>query len=153
MDIGDVRMGYRWENKGVTKMNEYAVERLLEALRSLTYEVQLFREAYVAHNSPKVEDEPQTCSVNGRPYDCGNCEYFKCTADEPQTEVIMPKKCKGCDSASKIIEAYSKGFEDGADAIKAMPQTYKPTCNGECRNCDYRAKDGNYCMKTDCSWK
>ena len=36
-------------------------------------------------------DEPQTeplqtCSVNGRPYDCGNCEYFRCTADEPQTE-------------------------------------------------------------------
>ena len=31
-------------------------------------------------------DEPQTCSVNGRPYDCGNCEYHKCTADEPQTE-------------------------------------------------------------------
>ena len=29
----------------------------------------------------------QTCSVNGRPYtDCCNCEYFKCTADEPQTE-------------------------------------------------------------------
>ena len=33
---------------------------------------------------PKTE--PQTCSVNGRPYDCGNCEYHKCTADEPQTE-------------------------------------------------------------------
>jgi hypothetical protein len=32
----------------------------------------------------QVEDEPQTCSVNGRPYDCGNCEYHKCTADEPQ---------------------------------------------------------------------
>lgn len=31
--------------------------------------------------------EPQTCSVNGRPYtDCGNCEYHKCTADVPQTE-------------------------------------------------------------------
>jgi hypothetical protein len=24
---------------------------------------------------------------------------------------------------SKIIEAYAKGFEDGADAVKAMPQT------------------------------
>ena len=32
-------------------------------------------------------DEPQTCSVNGRPYtDCCNCEHFRCTADEPQTE-------------------------------------------------------------------
>ena len=34
----------------------------------------------------KGKDEPQTCSVNGRPYDCGNCEYFRCTADVPQTE-------------------------------------------------------------------
>ena len=33
-----------------------------------------------------LQTEPQTCSVNGRPYDCGNCEYFRCTADEPQTE-------------------------------------------------------------------
>ena len=37
------------------------------------------------------KDEPQTeplqtCSVNGRPYDCGKCEYFRCTADEPQTK-------------------------------------------------------------------
>ena len=33
------------------------------------------------------EDEPQTCSVSGRPYsECADCEYFRCTADEPQTE-------------------------------------------------------------------
>ena len=32
-------------------------------------------------------DEPQTCSVNGRPYsECSSCEHFRCTADEPQTE-------------------------------------------------------------------
>jgi hypothetical protein len=37
--------------------------------------------------------------------------------------------------------------------IEDEVQAYKPTCNGECRNCDYRAKDGNYCMKTDCAWK
>ena len=36
--------------------------------------------------------EPQTCSVNGRPYDCGKCEYFRCTADEPQTE----RPCDNC---------------------------------------------------------
>ena len=55
------------------------------------------------------------------------------------------KKCKGCDSASKIIEAYAKGFEDGAEAVKKMPQTeyeraseqrehdilYEPTYNPE----------------------
>ena len=40
-----------------------------------------------------------------------------------------------------------------AAMLKDEPQTYKPTCNGECRNCEYRAKDGNYCMKTDCAWK
>ena len=41
-------------------------------------------------NYNKAFAEPQTCSVNGRPYDCGKCEYFRCTADEPQTEVVMP---------------------------------------------------------------
>ena len=35
----------------------------------------------------KHEDEPQTCSVSGRPYsECADCEHFRCTADEPQTE-------------------------------------------------------------------
>ena len=35
----------------------------------------------------RSKTEPQTCSVNGRPYsECGRCEHFKCTADEPQTE-------------------------------------------------------------------
>ena len=40
-------------------------------------------------------------------------------AREPK-EVVMPKKCKSCDYASKIIEAYSRGFEDGAEAVKAV---------------------------------
>ena len=32
-------------------------------------------------------DEPQKCSVNGRPYsECFSCEYFRCTADELQTQ-------------------------------------------------------------------
>lgn len=37
-----------------------------------------------------VKNEPQICSVSGRPYtDCCNCEYFKCIADEPQTYGYM----------------------------------------------------------------
>ena len=40
----------------------------------------------------ELTDEPQTCSVNGRPYtDCCNCEYFRCTADEPQTNKEIAK--------------------------------------------------------------
>ena len=39
------------------------------------------------YNLSPVEDEPQTCSVNGRPYsECGRCEFFRCGADEPQAE-------------------------------------------------------------------
>ena len=31
------------------------------------------------------KDEPQTCSVNGRPYtECSACEHFRCMVDEPQ---------------------------------------------------------------------
>ena len=40
----------------------------------------------------RSKTEPQTCSVNGRPYDCGKCEYHKCTADEPQ----MERPCDNC---------------------------------------------------------
>lgn len=73
-------------------MNEYAVERLLGVLQSLTNEVQLFREAYVAHNSPKIEvkDESQTEDA-----DCDKCIWSVCNynkafafEDEPQTERI-----------------------------------------------------------------
>lgn len=38
------------------------------------------------------KDEPQTCSVNGRPYsECADCEYFKCTADETRTNYVLSK--------------------------------------------------------------
>ncbi len=33
------------------------------------------------------QTEPQTCSVNGRPYsECADCGNFRCMADEPQTD-------------------------------------------------------------------
>lgn len=70
------------------------------------------------------EQRSGRCSVNGRPYtDCCNCEYFRCTADEPQI--------------SKIIEAYSQGFKDGAEAVKAISQTEnaKENDDGEIRRC------------------
>ena len=42
---------------------------------------------YKIETSSVCKDEPQTCSVNSRPYsECSSCEHFKCTADEPQTE-------------------------------------------------------------------
>ena len=41
----------------------------------------------VCNYNKAFEDEPQTCSVSGRPYsECADCEHFRCTADEPQTE-------------------------------------------------------------------
>ncbi len=73
----------------------------------------------------QVEDEPQTedkckgCQWWNKSYGChwkeGVCHYVP--------KAIIPKQCVSCDSASRIIEAYSRGFEDGADAVKAMPQT------------------------------
>lgn len=44
-------------------------------------------QAHPRTSTTAVEDEPQTCSVTGRPYsECGSCEHFKCTADETQTD-------------------------------------------------------------------
>lgn len=58
-----------------------------------------------------------------------------CSYGDRKTEpnVVMPKKCKGCDSASKIIEAYSRGYTDGADAVKKIAE--------------------QTILTTDCSWK
>ena len=38
-------------------------------------------------------------------------------------DVILKADRKTEPQTSKIIEAYTKGFEDGAEAVKAMPQT------------------------------
>ena len=73
-------------------MNEYAVERLLGVLQSLTNEVQLFREAYVAHNSPKIEvkDEPQTENLftdkYGDVWEWRGDAWHCISGDEPQTD-------------------------------------------------------------------
>ena len=101
------------------------------------------------------EDELQT-QLTAKCLNCNNSKVCKekhwdgCVyepiEDEPQTEVIMPKKCKGCDSASKIIEAYSRGFEDGAEAVKAMPQAEKH----KCRRCLYYDISSDYYPCSEC---
>ena len=90
------------------------------------------------------EDEPQYETGMGT-LKCDNCsEYgsFKCTKcdgemyfkrlepkDEPtiskmeQVDKDINVRSKDEPQTSKIIEAYSRGFEDGAEAVKAMPQT------------------------------
>ena len=46
----------------------------------------------------RSKDEPQTCSVSGRPYsECSDCEHFRCTADEPQTKCNICYHDKYCD--------------------------------------------------------
>lgn len=77
-------------------MNEYAVERLLDALQSLTFELQLFREVYVANNSPKLEriDEPQTenpcdgcvCDDGKHLMYCMNCKGIAWKTEPPKVE-------------------------------------------------------------------
>ena len=62
------------------------------------------------------------------------------TKDEPQAE---PKY-------AKIIEAYSRGFEDGAEAVKAMPQTERIRKCIDCRlvsECRYTNPDSVICER------
>ena len=67
---------------------EKAIENLEYKVAKLEFEVYEQRRTIGQLIMEKADrkTEPQTCSVNGRPYDCVNCEYFRCTADEPQTE-------------------------------------------------------------------
>ena len=79
--------------------------------------------------------EPQTCSVNGRPYDCGNCEYHKCTADEPQTDCT-----DNCHKCNRIREC---GYPL-VGKCEYEPQTERPCDNcqeWDCYGCDYKQKE------------
>ena len=117
------------------------------------------------------KDEPQTVSltsahisgdtyhkVENEPHICDFCRYYNSNipcgstpsackeADKFAEEFIDGlKKLKSKDKlqTSKIIEAYAKGFEDGADAVKAMPQTL------------YIDKSRGYTLKADTNdvWK
>lgn len=71
-------------------------------------------------------DEPQTCSVNGRPYDCGNCEYFKCTADEPQTETEIAKAIvhKMIDNSVIAEDAYPGLRQRMHEAVERLDEYY-----------------------------
>ena len=71
-------------------------------------------------NSSEKPNNCKKCKWWNESYGChwkeGVCHYVP--------KAIIPKQCVSCDSASRIIEAYSRGFKDGADAVKAMPQTF-----------------------------
>ena len=84
--IADVMMADRKTEPTISKMEQ--VEDEPQTVRS---NLEPFRV-----DEPRTEPL-QTCSVNGRPYtDCCNCEYFKCTADEPQTDNgIGCSRCEG----------------------------------------------------------
>ena len=93
-------LGYAHESiANVAEMQAREERQIAEWLK----ELKAYRETYpygVEGYPPRAEpqfdkdinvrskDEPQTCSVNGRPYsECADCEHFRCTADEPQTEI------------------------------------------------------------------
>ena len=62
--------------------------------------------------------------------------------------------CKTEPQTSKIIEAYTRGWADGADAVKAMSQTYvinpqEPTNDEKCFECDDFFTCGGQCNKIE----
>ena len=108
-----------WDIGGKDKrtMNEYAVERLLDALQSLTLEVQLFREAYVAHNSLRLEriDEPN-CSEKPN-----NCE------DEPQ--YVLGERFPSYiteDRTTQVLDGWQANPRTSTTAVEDEPQSDCP---------------------------
>jgi hypothetical protein len=102
----------------------------------------------------RSKDEPQTCSVNGRPYsDCSSCEHFRCTADEPQTnkEIVLDPS---------FAELSDEQFVEAMKLIE--PQTDCGTCKHHYGKEHYdidceRLAFGSECryepQQTDCPWK
>ena len=78
----------------------------------------------------RSKTEPRTCSVNGRPYsECTNCEHFRCTADEPQTETEIAKAIvhKMIDDSVIAEDAYPDLRQKMHDAVDGyVPQTDRP---------------------------
>ena len=70
----------------------------------------------------KPKDEPR-CSVNGRPYDCGYCEYHKCTADEPQTERLEQFRVGLEYHTDTTHFGKTKGESITTNKVKDEPQT------------------------------
>ena len=74
-----------------------------------------------------LQTEPQTCSVNGRPYsECSSCEHSKCTADEPQTETQNSNK------NSNVISVYDGVSEAVRCAMCSNPNKSNRGCDGAC---------------------
>ena len=107
-------------------------------------------------NRSEIPNNCKKCKWWNESYGChwkeGVCHYVP--------KAIIPKQCVSCDSASRIIEAYSQGFKDGADAVKAMPQTF--TADGIVfakmdepqTDCDHKCIQTEVgCERTDCAWK
>ena len=82
---------------------------------------------FKSYYEPK--DEPQTCSVNGRPYDCGKCEYFRCTADEPQIQLTV--RCLNCNNAKACKEKHWSGCI--YEPIDDEPQMEDEILREQCR--------------------
>lgn len=84
---------------------------------------------YLAAGDALRKDEPQTCSVSGRPYsECADCEHFKCTADEPQTNTEIAKAIvhKMIDDAVIAEDAYPDLRQKLHDAV----DEYEPQMDG-----------------------
>lgn len=109
----------------------YDTKVLTKAVRLILGELTADRKTELNCSEIPNNCEPQTCSVNGRPYsECADCEYFKCTADEPQTEYDKYRE------KIRPHDPHKYGFED-------EPQT-----------CDHRCVQTEIgCERTDCAWR
>ena len=144
------------------------------------YEMAINALKLVAEQTEPNSKVSETPTSSEKPNNCKKCKWWNesygCHWKEGVChyvpKAIIPKQCVSCDSASRIIEAYSRGFKDGADAVKAMPQTF--TADGivfakmdepqtdihDLTDCDF-CKDRN-CKdceggkdepQTDCAWR
>lgn len=83
------------------------------------------------------KDEPQTCSVNGRPYDCGKCEYFRCTADEPQTYITENRD-------TQILDAWQVHNRSTTSV------GIDPSSEESCETCRYEVIEDDYDLYDMC---
>lgn len=70
------------------------------------------------------KDEPQTCSVNGRPYSkCADCEHFRCVADEPQTIIGERFPSYITENNAQVLDGWQTNPRTSITVVEDEPQT------------------------------
>ena len=165
----DVRVGVPIKGAVIiekTELTDECIDKIAEAVVQKLADRKTENSSEKPNNCEHITEDGVTCAKYPACDDCLDNPLNKVKGSKrlvkgsEQTEPTISKmeqvdkdinvRSKTEPQTSKIIEAYSRGFKDGADAVKAMPQTDIGTSD------TVYSDTAGYVPRvdmTDCSWK